>query len=487
MRGEVQRGTERGTFDVVRAAPGGDGWLGGFALPGTTIGRYLAVDFFGGAARLGPDDPPLPLRMTMTTPTNVRFDLKTPKDGLFVFEAPVDRSGAMKGTVVHGTARAPFELTLARPYDRNAARRYEGTYVAAGHTLRVWTGGAGLGMFDTNDGSVRRLHAVGADAFVVGPSLSGTSPWTAEVTFAFDKGAKSATRVVVKGRDGRALEARRQDYRTEELRFKSGAVTLAGTLYLPPGNGPFPAMVNVHGSGRATRDDTWPQAMARVFLDEGVAVFLYDKRGVAESEGDYVPGPAAINNVSPENLERLASDARAAAATLAARKDVAKVGLYGISQAGWIMPLAAASSKDVKFMVVASGPLVPTSLEAIWSDLLGDGERAATMTLEQADAVVKKAPRVGFNSAPYAAKLDIPVLWAYGEIDTSIPVRECLRAFEEIRAGHDFEAVTFKNAGHALYEVTEDVETENAFSRGFVPGYLDKVRAWLRAHVTRAR
>jgi dienelactone hydrolase len=392
----------------------------------------------------------------------------------------------MEGTVTHGAARGRFELTWARPHDRESARRYEGTYrTSDGRTLRVSASPRIARLLDASDGRMHRLVAIDADRFAVGPTLGGTFPWTGTIEFAVT-GAPRAERLTWREGDGRAVEARRVEYREEELNFKSGDTTLSGALLLPAGRGPFPAVVGVHGSGRETRDNGWDQSIARVFLDEGVAVFLYDKRGVAASGGDYVPGAREGDNTSPANVERLAADARAAAATIAARPDVVrgKVGLFGISQAGWIIPLAAARSPDVRFVLVASGPTVPTSLEAIHSDLLADGARQTAYTLEQADEWVRKAPRVGFDPAPAIRDLEIPGLWLYGALDSSIPVPECLRTLERIRAErrHDFEVVTVPRAGHSLYEVARDIEDEIDVSPGFAPTVIQTIRTWLRAH-----
>ena len=76
----------------------------------------------------------------------------------------------------------------------------------------------------------------------------------------------------------------------------------------------------------------------------GYVVLTYDKRGVGASKGVYQEFP------SDRNVENLAGDAIGAVRVLAARKDVdpSRVGLVGASQAGWIIPRAAARSPLVK-------------------------------------------------------------------------------------------------------------------------------------------
>lgn len=76
----------------------------------------------------------------------------------------------------------------------------------------------------------------------------------------------------------------------------------------------------------------------RCFAADGFAVLTYDKRGVGESGGVY----EAHYNTSPENLSLLAGDASAALEWLLDRRERRgrKSGFWGISQAGWIIPLA---------------------------------------------------------------------------------------------------------------------------------------------------
>jgi pimeloyl-ACP methyl ester carboxylesterase len=88
--------------------------------------------------------------------------------------------------------------------------------------------------------------------------------------------------------------------------FTNGDVRLAFTLDLPAGQGPFPAVVMGHGSGRVTRDQlTWA---ARRFTALGYAVLRFDKRGVGESTGLFV---FVGTKDSPWVFPQLASDVAA--------------------------------------------------------------------------------------------------------------------------------------------------------------------------------
>jgi hypothetical protein len=96
----------------------------------------------------------------------------------------------------------------------------------------------------------------------------------------------------------------RLDVHLFDVRFPSGKATLAGTLTLPPGNGPHPAIVYVSGSGDTLREES--QWLDGLFVSRGIAVLAYDKRGVGQSGGVY-PGDLA----SDTTIATLAGDAEA--------------------------------------------------------------------------------------------------------------------------------------------------------------------------------
>src|SRR5271155_1435310 len=132
--------------------------------------------------------------------------------------------------------------------------------------------------------------------------------------------------------------------REESVRFSSANITLAGTLVLPAGAAPRPAVVLFHGSGPQSRD----LFTARWFAEQGFAALAYDKRGVGQSGGDFRSGP----------FMELCDDGLAAIAYLKSRKEIdpKRIGVWGLSQGGWLGPLAASRSPDVAFVIAVSGP-----------------------------------------------------------------------------------------------------------------------------------
>lgn len=124
-------------------------------------------------------------------------------------------------------------------------------------------------------------------------------------------------------------------------------VPLAGTLYKPDGPGPHPALVVLHGASGGTRDTEFYQHLSERLPPKGIAVFLYDRRGSGESGGRF----------ETADFETLGADGAAAAEALAARPDIdaARIGVYGISQGGWIVPIVAARRPATACIVVVSG------------------------------------------------------------------------------------------------------------------------------------
>lgn len=141
-------------------------------------------------------------------------------------------------------------------------------------------------------------------------------------------------------------------YDEEAVRFRNGDVDLAGTLILPRwGSKPHPAVVFIHGSGREVRDGFgWH---AKLFARHGVAALIYDKRGAGESSGETWQG----------TYVDYAADAAAAIEYLRSRDDIDRgcVGVFGLSEGGWVVSIVAGSIvPDVRFVIVASStPVTP--------------------------------------------------------------------------------------------------------------------------------
>jgi pimeloyl-ACP methyl ester carboxylesterase len=170
-----------------------------------------------------------------------------------------------------------------------------------------------------------------------------------------------------------------QAQRTEDVRFPNGDVELAGTLFLPATGGPHPALVVTHGSGREGRHLAGVRGFATTLAEEGLAVLLYDKRGIGDSGGEYVETP---------DLMLPAQDVLAAVEHLHARADVdpRRIGVFGHSQGGWVGPLAASLSDDIAFLISTCGPGVSVREQVLYRT--GQELAAAGHAPERVDELV---------------------------------------------------------------------------------------------------
>jgi len=156
-------------------------------------------------------------------------------------------------------------------------------------------------------------------------------------------------------------EAPSKNYEELEVRFESEVLTLAGTLSLPPGAGPWPAAVLISGSGAQDRDENTPgpgglklgifRAIADTLTRSGLAVLRYDDRGVGGSEG----------SLASSGLSDLVADVRAAVGYLRARSEIdgGRIALVGHSEGGIIAPIVAAEDAGLGGIVLMAGTATP--------------------------------------------------------------------------------------------------------------------------------
>ena len=144
-------------------------------------------------------------------------------------------------------------------------------------------------------------------------------------------------------------------YTEGELTVGQGALALPATLAMPKGDGPFPAVVLVHGSGPQDRDETI--GANRPFLDlarglaaRGIAVLRYEKRTKAH--------PQAFTGADFTVDDETTDDAVAAVDRVRAQPgiDPTRVFVLGHSQGGMLAPRIATHSGHVAGIILLAAP-----------------------------------------------------------------------------------------------------------------------------------
>ena len=224
--------------------------------------------------------------------------------------------------------------------------------------------------------------------------------------------------------------------------FSSTDAQLHYQLDLPSGPGPFPAVVFGHGSGQVTKADG--AIHVPFWLGQGFAVLRFDKRGSGQSSGSY-RGVSAAN--SAQQIPELAADMVAGMAFLKVRPDIdaARIGLTGVSQAGWVMLAATSLSPDVRFVVALVGSAVPVGVNIAWEELRHE-------PIEQAYAALGQyAGPTGWDPLPALQASRAPVLYLLGADDRLVPTRVCTPLLERLREqGLRVTARVYPGLGHAL-------------------------------------
>ena len=333
-------------------------------------------------------------------------------------------------------------------------------------------------------------------------------------------------------------------YATEEVAFTNGDVTLAGTLSLPDGPGPFPAVVLVSGSGPQDRDEYLGggiairpfELLANALTPAGIAVLRYDDRGVGASTGEFAAG----------DLNDFADDAEAAITYLTTRDDIDQehIGLIGHSEGGAIAAILGARNADLDFIVSLAGlgaagedvlilqtrlmleaeGAAPEEVQAQVdlmtqvAALLNDPEaleeaiyeaalaQAAAMPQEQQDAIGDiesyartlaaqqatqlQAPSVRalleFDPAPGWARTSVPVLAIFGGKDKQVDATQnAAPLLEALTQGGntDVTVVVLPDANHLFQAAGSGALSEYAtLPPEFTPDLLPIIIDWITLH-----
>jgi uncharacterized protein len=236
------------------------------------------------------------------------------------------------------------------------------------------------------------------------------------------------------------------DHREVSVQFTCENAQLSGTIYVPLTGAKHAAVIWLHGSGEQPRLTYGPLVSA--YVDDGIAFFTYDKRGVGESEGDCCPDVDGHFNLVT---------ADAVGAVAAARSypgiDPSQVGFLGASAAGWIAPRASETSGHVAFVALASPGVLQHSLVAKFEEFTGGSESDKPRPSE-AEIAKKIASwdRSGFDPEPYLKRLDIPALWLFGGADRNVPPVQSVAELRALKDDKDWTIRVFPGAGHGLFD-----------------------------------
>ena len=321
-------------------------------------------------------------------------------------------------------------------------------------------------------------------------------------------------------------------YQIEEVAFQNGDINLAGTLTVPQGDGPFPAVLLISGSGLQDRDETvfghkpfW--VLADHLSRAGIAVLRVDDPGIGKS----APHP------EPPTTADFATDVETGVAFLKRDDRIGPVGLIGHSEGGIIAAIVASHRDDIGFVVLMAGPGVPGSElllkqnERIFDGMGIVGERKETLltlldrlftTLtsdmtedemrQQVDEIVRKQFEINgippaqqdetqvqaavkqvlnpwmryflaFDPRPALEAIRVPVLALNGELDVQVDADQNLTAIDaalEKGGNHNVTLHRLREHNHLFQRAKTGLVNEYAvIEETLSPEVLDLIRDWI--------
>ncbi len=330
-------------------------------------------------------------------------------------------------------------------------------------------------------------------------------------------------------------------YKEEDVTYenKAGGVTLSGTLATPQGEGPFPAVILITGSGPQDRNETvaghhpfW--ILSDYLARKGIAVLRVDDRGVGGSTG----------NVDFSTSADFCGDVLAGVEFLKNRKEInpRQIGLIGHSEGGLIAPMAATKSADIAYIILMAGPGRPgDEIVLLQTALIGkvSGQKDSDIVriqsiMKKAFAVLKqetdatviqskfheiavnayndlsdsekktiRSPKIiedslkslstpwfhffiNYDPQPALKSVTCPVLALNGEKDLQVPPKENLRAIQTALTeggNKDFTAKEMPNLNHLFQNSRTGSPAEYAtIQETIAPSVLQTIGDWIIKH-----
>lgn len=237
-----------------------------------------------------------------------------------------------------------------------------------------------------------------------------------------------------------------------EVTIGQGEWELPGTLALPKGDGPFPAVVLVHGSGPNDRDESIGankpfKDIAWGLASRGIAVLRYDKRTKV-----YPQKMATLADLTVK--EEVIDDALAAASLLRQTEgiDADRIFVLGHSLGGMLAPRIAQADADIAGAIILAGPTRPLEdlfveqseyILGVDGDISASDQKQIDTVRQQVEAIKALDPAQsdsgesilgapasywldlrGYSPAEVAAQLARPIFVLQGERDYQVTLKD---------------------------------------------------------------
>ncbi|HVU13571.1 MAG TPA: alpha/beta fold hydrolase [Phototrophicaceae bacterium] len=298
-----------------------------------------------------------------------------------------------------------------------------------------------------------------------------------------------------------------------EMPVTVGDLKLRGTITMPKGDGPFPAVVLISGSGGNDQDETIGpnkpfRDLAWGLAAQGIATIRFDKR-------TYQP-KAKIDLTTFTIKDEYIDDSVAAVNLISSTAgiDPKRVFILGHSLGGYVLPRIAQAAPNVAGMIIASGSVEPLqdaivrqtqyvlslSESTPEANATEDPQLAQVEAMrQQINAITPSTPKTtvvfgagpaywldlqNYNPVTLAASLPQPILVLQGERDYQVTMTDDFAKWQAGLADHkDTTFKTFPGLNH-IYETGPEPPSPADYNNpgNVAPEVIDAIATWVKAH-----
>ncbi len=429
----------------------------------------------------------------------------------------------IKGELHEGSSSAPCNFIRIKPEGPEQVSEFAGFYqLDETHVVRCEPFPLDftltpLLITDFKSGKKRAAFPVGNNTYLSGNRQ--LAPYPTDLKLTLSGGEEAVPEIALTDMNKTLQGKRLQDLeKLIPVSAKNKGAQLNASLTLPNSEGPHPLVVIVHGAGNQTRQNFTLADFSAVLPYYGMATLVYDKRGCGESEGDL---QQADFNTLAEDVTKLIEEA-----SKINEIDAQNIGLLGVDQASFLMPIIAQNNANIRFLAGISTPITSMQeqeLQACAMRMRVDGfseeqieaaldyqntmfdyleGKTDSLTLQKKSDQLANATWKGyvtsFDKKEWIAwwrknhhfevkgpleKVELPTYFIYGGQDPLLQAAEQIEVLEQTVPSQLLRTKIYPKANHFLYIAGNRGDFQLTEIKGYPEGLFYELNEWMATHL----